>query len=140
MRPGFYKGLHRVLRLACGAAGVYLVLKSYAVLGKGENASHVNAFLQQLEYEAQTAAVRQVLPGLLYPAQAGKTSESLTESIVREAFRLMPLYRYAEQALLYEDGQEEEFSLAGAEALGTDGSPPSHNSQSGADGDRQHRE
>ena len=49
MRPGFYKGLHRVLRLACGAAGVYLVLKSYAVLGKGENASHVNAFLQQLE-------------------------------------------------------------------------------------------
>ena len=122
MRPGFYKGLHRVLRLACGAAGVYLVLKSYAVLGKGENASHVNAFLQQLEYEAQTAAVRQVLPGLLYPAQAGKTSESLTEGIVREAFRLMPLYRYAEQALLYEDGQEEEFSLAGAEALGTDGS------------------
>ena len=87
MRPGFYKGLHRVLRLACGAAGVYLVLKSYAVLGKGENASHVNAFLQQLEYEAQTAAVRQVLPGLLYPAQAGKTSESLTEGIVREAFR-----------------------------------------------------
>ncbi len=137
MRPGFYKGLHRVLRLACGAAGVYLVLKSYAVLGKGENASHVNAFLQQLEYEAQTAAVRQVLPGLLYPAQAGKTSESLTEGIVREAFRLMPLYRYAEQALLYEDGQEEEFSLAGEEALGTDGSPPSHNSQSGADGNGQ---
>lgn len=130
MRPGFYKGLHRVLRLACGAAGVYLVLKSYAVLGKGENASHVNAFLQQLEYEAQTAAVRQVLPGLLYPAQAGKTSESLTEGIVREAFRLMPLYRYAEQALLYEDGQEEEFSLAGAEALETNGSDDAMNGQS----------
>ena len=130
MRPGFYKGLHRVLRLACGAAGVYLVLKSYAVLGKGENASHVNAFLQQLEYEAQTAAVRQVLPGLLYPAQAGKTSESLTEGIVREAFRLMPLYRYAEQALLYEDGQEEEFSLAGEEALGTNGSDDAMNGQS----------
>ena len=97
----------------------------------------MNAFLQQLEYEAQTAAVRQVLPGLVYPAQAVKTSESLTEGIVREAFRLMPLYRYAEQALLYEDGQEEEFSLAGAEALGTDGSPPSHNSQSGADGNGQ---
>ena len=130
MRPGFYKGLHRVLRLACGAAGVYLVLKSYAVLGKGENASHVNAFLQQLEYEAQTAAVRQVLPGLLYPAQAGKTSESLTEGIVREAFRLMPLYRYAEQALLYEDGQEEEFSLAGAEALEINGSDDAMNGQS----------
>ncbi len=130
MRPGFYKGLHRVLRLACGAAGVYLVLKSYAVLGKGENASHVNAFLQQLEYEAQTAAVRQVLPGLLYPAQAGKTSESLTEGIVREAFRLMPLYRYAEQALLYEDGQEEEFSLAGAEALETNGSDDAMNGPS----------
>ncbi len=130
MRPGFYKGLHRVLRLACGAAGVYLVLKSYAVLGKGENASHVNAFLQQLEYEAQTAAVRQVLPGLLYPAQAGKTSESLTEGIVREAFRLMPLYRYAEQALLYEDGQEEEFSLAGAEALEKNGSDDAMNGQS----------
>ena len=116
---------------ACGwAAGVYLVLKSYAVLGKGENASHVNAFLQQLEYEAQTAAVRQVLPGLLYPAQAGKTSESLTEGIVREAFRLMPLYRYAEQALLYEDGQEEEFSLAGAEALETNGSDDAMNGQS----------
>lgn len=137
MRPGFYKGLHRVLRLACGAAGVYLVLKSYAVLGKGENASHVNAFLQQLEYEAQTAAVRQVLPGLLYPAQAGKTSESLTEGIVREAFRLMPLYRYAEQALLYEDGQEEEFSLAGAEALETNGSDDAMNGQStNSDGTR----
>lgn len=137
MRPGFYKGLYRVLRLACGAAGVYLVLKSYAVLGKGEDASHVNAFLQQLEYEAQTAAVRQVLPGLLYPAQAGKTSESLTEGIVREAFRLMPLYRYAEQALLYEDGQEEEFSLAGEEALGTNGSDDAMNGQStNSDGTR----
>ena len=55
-----------------GRPGFPLVLKSYAVLGKGENASHVNAFLQQLEYEAQTAAVRQVLPGLLLPGTSRK--------------------------------------------------------------------
>ena len=81
---------------------------------KGKNASHVNAFLQQLEYEAQTAAVAGAAG--LYPGNAGKTSESLTEGIVREQGPARPCTGMRSRRLLYDDDRGRIFAGRGRSA------------------------
>ncbi len=67
----FYKGLHRVLRACWGGRGLSGIEKLCGA-GKRGKCQPCECVLQQLEYEAQTAAVRQVLPGLFIPGTSRK--------------------------------------------------------------------
>lgn len=106
MKPGFFKGFNRVLWMVTALAGIYLVIKSYAVLSDNREAVKLDAFLNQLEYRAQTMIIKNILPNIVFPVEAAKEADTAAEYLVKEAYRVMPLYGYVEEYLLFDSEYE----------------------------------
>lgn len=87
-------------------SGIYLMVKSYAVLSDHREAVKLHSFLNELEYEVQGRVVKNILPNVSFPMECAGKQEELPERLIKDAYRVFPLYGYVEERLMFETEYE----------------------------------